>query len=286
MVDLIIVMILTCGGADPADNAPRYDDWFLDKGLRIDLYHVGDHDTERVCIDELKEEKYFSGPKKRLIDERDLGHYRCEVRDAASGDLIFSSPYCGLFNEWRTIAEARSGVWRAVEHSVIIPWPKAPIHLTVSQRGEGGEWKDLLKQEIPMEARFIVKDNPFGDLKVKPVMINGEPSKKLDLLVIGDGYGPKEKTKFDKDVKRAHKSLFSSPSYKDHKNKFNVWSVWCPSPESGVDEPRNETFRSTALGVTFNFFDLPRYSMTAKIHTLFDAASSAPHDVILLLFNF
>ena len=274
------ILLLLALAAPQAEPELRFD-----KSLRIDIHHVGTSSTEKACIHRLKEEKIFSGSKKRLVDDRNLGMYRYLLRDAASGRVIFMKGYCALFNEWRTIREAREGAWRAMEHTLLAPFPKAPVILTVLKRDREKGWTAILEQKIPMESRFIVKDNPFRDAKVKPLMNNGEPSEKVDILILGDGYQDKEMSRFDKDARKVFKLIFEQEPFKKHRSRFNAWAVRTPSEDSGVDEPRRGLFRNTALGVAFNTFDIARYSLTTEIHTLYDAAAAAPHDVIILIFN-
>jgi len=293
---LLPLLLLLAGAAHPAGDGPvRYGDYFLDKALRIDLFHMGTWNSERVAIDKLKEDKIYAGPRVALAAPPDLGAYRLELRDAASGRLIFARGYCGLFQEWRTTAEARSGAWRAIEHSLVAPYPKAPVTLDVLARDGSKGWKKLLKQTLSMKKRFIDAGDHFPGALCKPIQVEGEPASKVDLLIMGDGYTAKEMPAFEKDAREAADSIFAVEPFKTRRSDFNVWVVETPSAESGVDEPRHalkgegkkneQAFKATPFQVTFNFFDLPRYALTDRIHTLYDAASCAPHDVILLLFN-
>ena len=43
-----------------------------------------------------------------LVDPFDYGDHKFEVKDAASGTLIFSQTYCTLFREWQTTQEAEN----------------------------------------------------------------------------------------------------------------------------------------------------------------------------------
>jgi len=287
-----MIILATLMPADPAPEAAekvRFKDWFLDKALRIDIHHVGTHDVEHACIDELKEEEFYAGPRSNLTDGLEMGgHYLYTLHDKASGRLIYGNGYSGLFNEWRTIPEARAGVWRAVEHTLIVPWPRKAVVLTISRRGHDGTLDEILEQDIAMEKRFISGDNPYPDLKSKPIMVNGEPNGKVDLLILGDGYTRKEMTKFDRDAKKAFRAIFDVEPFKTRRREFNVWSIQSPSHDSSVDQPRKPSkvaWKSTALGVSFNTFDLPRYALTTRVHTMYDIAAHTPHDVIVLIFN-
>ncbi len=45
----------------------KFDDYFLNKSLRIDYYHFGNADSDSYAIDELIEEPYWGGSKTNLL---------------------------------------------------------------------------------------------------------------------------------------------------------------------------------------------------------------------------
>ena len=53
---IAFLLILTITGA----NA-QFDTYFLDKTMRMDYYHSGNHETEHYSFDELIEEPYWGG---------------------------------------------------------------------------------------------------------------------------------------------------------------------------------------------------------------------------------
>ena len=85
----------------------NFDDYFLDKSLRIDYYHFGDSINDYYAIDELIEEPYWGGSKKNLLDIFNFGDYIIKVLDKETGELIFSKTYTTLFSEWQTVDEAK-----------------------------------------------------------------------------------------------------------------------------------------------------------------------------------
>jgi hypothetical protein len=58
-----------------------------------------------------------------------------------------------------------------------------------------------------------------------------------------------------------------------------------PSEESGVDEPRAEIYKETALNSTFNSMGSERYLLTESVHTVYDVASAVPFDAIFIMAN-
>ncbi len=77
--------------------------------------------------------------------------------------------------------------------------------------------------------------------------------------------------------------LFSIEPYKSLKDRFNVRAVFRPSPEKGVDEPRQRAYRKTALNASFNAFDLDRYLLIEEDHRMHEIAGQVPYDALIVL---
>jgi len=68
-------------------------------------------------------------------------------------------------------------------------------------------------------------------------MINGSIEKKVDILVLGDGYAKGDIEKFRKDAKHFTEQLFRTSHLKNTKNDFNVRAMEVISDDSGIDKP-------------------------------------------------
>ena len=79
--------------------------------------------------------------------------------------------------------------------------------------------------------------------------------------------------------------MFSVEPYKSNKDKFNIRGVFRPSPESGMDQPRQHSFKSTTFNASFNAFDLDRYMLIEDSHALHRMAAEVPYDTIVVLVN-
>jgi hypothetical protein len=77
--------------------------------------------------------------------------------------------------------------------------------------------------------------------------------------------------------------LFSLEPYRSARNLFNVAAVFRPSPEPGMDEPRQGAFKATALDASFNAFDLDRYMLIEANHRMHRMAAQVPYDAIIVL---
>lgn len=56
-----------------------FDDYFVNKSLRIDILHTGDRTSELISLKDLIEEPYWGGSKTQLIDELIYGNYFFKV---------------------------------------------------------------------------------------------------------------------------------------------------------------------------------------------------------------
>jgi hypothetical protein len=117
------------------------------------------------------------------------------------------------------------------------------------------------------------------------VLNSGDPSVKVDIVIIPEGYTEDEMDLFKEDCDKFTEYLFNSSPFKENKDKFNIWGVEAPSLESGTDIPKEDVWKKTLVNSTFYTFDLERYLMTYDNKTLRNVASNAPYDQIYVLVN-
>jgi hypothetical protein len=282
---ICFVLALLTQQALSLDEEAAFDTYFYDKVLRVDMHHFGNGDKEIMCIHGLKEEPHFSGPKARLIDDRGLGTHRFDLYDAKDDIRLYSRGFCTLFGEWKTTPEARRGIYRVFEHCLIMPYPKRAVFLSVSMRSGDGGFEEFFRQRIDLDKASISTDNPYKELKTMKILHKGDPHDKVDIVILGDGYGASEMKKFIRDARSAADELLEESPFTENRGKINFWAVQSPSLESGVDEPRKGSYKSTVFETSFNTFDLERYSMSMNIEDIHDAAACVPYDFILILFN-
>ncbi|HEX2865544.1 MAG TPA: M64 family metallopeptidase [Ignavibacteriales bacterium] len=261
----------------------EFNDYFEPKTLRIDYFHTGTASTESVSMDELRMEPFWGGSHKNLIDTFGYGKYMVMVFDSASNKLIYSRGYSTLFSEWQTTAEAKKTT-KTFSETVTMPFPKKTIRTEFYSRDRMNKFQKSFEYYLNPKDYFISpelhrKYDTFEVLK------SGDPEKKVDLVIIPDGYTKDEMEKFKSDCKRFAQYLFNASPYKENKDKFNVWGVEAYSEESGTDIPAKNQWKKTALNTTFYTFDLERYLMTSDNKSLRDIAANVPYDQIYILVN-
>ena len=261
-----------------------YDRYFEDKSLRIDFMSIGDAKTQTAVVHELREEPVWGGPKKNLIEPFGYGEYLMEIRDAESGELIYSRSFCSLFGEWRTTAEAKTET-QAWYNSMSIPYPKDRIIVDLKARNKADmEFYTIMKHEIDPTSMFIDKA-PLVDNKVVKIQDNGGPTDKVDLVFIAEGYTEAELDKFFKDAQRFSDALFACPPFDTCRDEFNVWAVGTVSMDSGTSSSGIGIYKNTALKTGYYTFGLDRYLTTKDMKSIKDATWNVPCDAVFLLIN-
>jgi len=281
-----LALLFACAATLPLRAQAIFTHSFLDATLRVDLYHTGTKGEERFSEDAAIKEGPWPGSRSNLVDTLNLGEYMVKVFDHATNVLLYSRGFSSLFNEWQTTDEAVAGVYRTFSESVRIPYPRRAIHLTLSRRDRRMEFHEVFSTTIdPNDPVQVKKERRVVRFPVSPVMENGAPSDKVDIVILGDGYAAGDMEKFRKDAQRFNDTMFRTHPFKERKKDFNVWRVDVVSGESGIDVPDKNEWRDNTLGTAYNTFGSARYVLTTDNKTLRDIAAAAPYDFICILVN-
>jgi len=274
-------------------TAVEFDAYFLDKTMRMDYFHTGIKDVEIISLDNVYEEpalpsfsrQMWAGNTVNLIDTLNLGKHHVKVYDAESKTLIFSRGYSSVFGEWQTTDEAAKGMYRTFHETVLFPFPKNPVTVVIATRDKENVFRDVFSTTIDPASRFVNRERHCPTLNVRAIQKSGDPHKKVDLLILGDGYSIDEMKLLEKDVSKFTETLFNARPFKENRDAFNVWMIEAPSLDSGIDEPLQNKWRRTSFGCSFNSFDLARYVLTLENKAIRDIASLAPYDQIYFIVN-
>ncbi len=261
----------------------KFDDYFVDQTIRFDFFHTGNKTTETISFDKLVKEGEWSGPKKNLIDPFGYGNYFFKVFDVTSNNLIYSRGFSTLYQEWQTTEESKNTI-RSFPGSIIMPFPKEKIRVEIYRRDRKNNFVKKFDYNIDPKNYSIVDERirPYDNFKVH---YSGDPSSKLDIVFIPEGYTKAEMEKFHKDCERFAGYLFDYSPYKENKDKINIWGIEAPSNESGTDIPAKNIWKQTLINSSFYTFDSERYLMTTDYQTVRDVAANAPYDQIFIMVN-
>lgn len=276
--------------AAPAGKAPAtpevatFDAWSDGATLRLDFTHAGTAQEERVALDGLRREGPWPGSKVNLVDPLDLGPYRVEVRDRATNLVLFAQGFASIYGEWETTDEARS-LRRSFHESVRFPFPRRPVQVCLLKRSPDNAFHELASFLVDPAAQDIRREALGVRGKVWTIFENGPPDRKIDLLILGDGYTAEQMPGFHEDARRLVEVLFSTPPFRERRKDFNVRAIDTPAEDSGVSRPSDGVYRRSALGASYDIFGSERYILTCDNAALREVAAQAPYEVVEILVN-
>lgn len=273
------VGLFFCAGVLHAQNA--HFDW--ERTLRADFSLVGDYHYQKAYVSKLMIYKGPIASPLQMISPFDYGEYRYFLIDPEKGDTLFQRGFSTLFEEWRTIDEARDKE-RAFEQTIEMPLPLIPVKLVVESRLRNGQFVRLFQEEVVPDDLSIARFQPF-DFPLKVIHGTEQAAENLDILFLADGYQSDETDLFFSQVQTLTTQLLDTEPYRSHRDRITVRAVAAPSIHSGPDDPRSDEWRNTILSSSFNTFGIDRYLETEATWKVFDVAAQAPHDHIIVLVN-
>lgn len=260
-----------------------FDDWFINKTLRVDYYHTGNSNKEFYSFDQVKAEPYWGGSHLSLIDTLNYGEYYFKAFDVRSNTLIYSRGYCTLFGEWQFTEEAKH-TSRTFTETVVMPFPKNDVRIEFYSRNQKGVYEKMFVYTVEVKSYFI-SDELTMKYPVYDALLSGDPANKVDIIILPEGYTAAEMDKFKADCDKFTSGLFTFEPYTQNRAKFNVRAVLAPSAESGTDIPGDKIWKNTLINSSFYTFDSDRYLMTSDNRSVRNLAANAPYDQIYILVN-
>lgn len=253
--------------------------------VRLDYFHTGSSQEEIFSLDRwVIEPLPWPGNPDRPIDSLRFGSYRFEVRRPETGEVLYSRGYSSIFGEWITTAEARR-MFRTFHESLRFPHPGGAAEVVVERRGADQTFSEVWRTTFD-------PDDPFLDPSAVPaprlstLHRSGAPSRKVDLLLLGDGYTAEEcEGSFLAHARQLTDGLFRTEPFARRRDDFNVWGLCPPAAESGVSRPSTGIHRHSPVGATYDAFGSERYVLTFENRRFRDVAAHAPYDVVEILVN-
>lgn len=100
--------------------AQNFDDFFINKTLRVDYLFNGNAQKQEISLDELVSLPGWAG-RRNFLDKLPLeGNGQITMKDKASGKVIYRTSFSSLFQEWVSEEEA-SRVTRGFENTFYFP---------------------------------------------------------------------------------------------------------------------------------------------------------------------
>ncbi len=253
--------------------------------LRVDYGHTGDAKTERFGLDRVVLEPLpWPGNLAKAVDTSNLGKYAFEVRDKATGKLVYSRGFASIFGEWETTDEAQA-LSRTFSESLRFPQPEAPVQIQLRKRDSTNAFKTVWSFDLDPK-NPLIEQAPAPEPGARlALQVSGDSTDKVDLLILGDGYTMAERGKFEAQARQVMELLFAQSPFKQHRGDFNVWALCPASPQSGISRPSTGTHKRTPLGTTYDAFGSERYVLTFDNRAFRDIAAQAPYEFVEILVN-
>jgi hypothetical protein len=264
----------------PAPGAPQ-----AARTMRLDFYHTGKASEEVFSLDRaVVEPLAWPGSERRAVDDTNLGKYLFEVRDAKTDRVLYSRGFASIYGEWETTDEAKT-MRRTFHESLRFPSPESPVKIVLHKRDAKNAFREVWSIGLDPKDIFIDRSTPKAPAPLIEIQRSGDPSAKVDFLILGDGYTAAEAAKFERDARRMAGVLFATSPFKERRRDFNVWALCPPAAESGVSRPSTGVYRDSPLGATYDAFGSERYVLTFDNRALRRAAAFAPYEFVEILVN-
>ena len=263
---------------------PAFSDWFDNTTMRLDLYHSGNAGEDHFSFDIALNDGVWPGSLTHLIDPLKRGPYMMEVTDAATGRLLYSRGFASVFGEWQTTPEADTQ-WGTFSESLRFPWPKKPVNVIISKRDALNDFAQIWHCTVDPKAHNVNPSLITHTEKTDVIHGSGDPSERIDFVILGDGYSHAEMEKFRRDAKRLSGYLLSAEPFASYKDRIVIRAVETPSETSGVNKPHPGVFRRSPLSVSYGAFDSERYALGFDNKTIRNVASAVPYDFMVIMLN-
>ncbi|MBM6759629.1 M64 family metallopeptidase [Bacteroides mediterraneensis] len=264
--------------------AQNFDDYFVDKTLRLDYIFTGNADKQDICLDELSSLPQWAGRHTHLSELPLAGNGEITMKDKATGKVIYRTSFSSLFQEWLGEKEAKV-LTRGFENTFLVPYPKQPAEITVTLKDAYQKPSATLTHEVNPKD-ILIHQRGMSNLTPHRYLWKGGSSEKcIDVAIMAEGYSAKDEALFYKDAEIACESLFDHEPFKKLKDRFNIVAVFSESKDSGVSIPRNNEWKTTAVSSHFDTFYSDRYLTTRSVKAIHNWLAGIPYEHIIILAN-
>ncbi|MFW5805526.1 MAG: M64 family metallopeptidase [Bacteroidales bacterium] len=259
----------------------KYELWFSDKALRLDMYHGGTASDEYFRLISMTMEAVYAGPR-QTISPFLHGNYVIKMK-SPDGEVIYAKAFNTLFEEWQDTDLVKEGA-RVFKESRYLPFPKGEVQIEIYCRGTS---MDLLKcwemNFDPDKDRYHTDNSDRYEFQ----LIHGKdnPAEQLDIIIVAEGYTEAQMEDFENDANRFASYFLETPPFDTCKEDIAFRIVKVVSQENGCDLPGEGIWKNTALDAQFYTFGSERYLTTMDYHKLADITAAVPHDQVVVLVN-
>lgn len=266
---IITVVFISCTRNEKSD----FEKHFLDKTLRINLIHTGNISDETYKVHNIYDDGLWNGRTKNMVNPYRLGKYFYEVRDVETDELLYSDGLSTYFSEWLMTDEAKDKK-KSFNESIRLPFPQKPAKVIIYKIDSLDTTEPIWEYVIDRKTKSLMEPTKNHNNRIMRLLDSGDPKKKVDILILGDGYTLDEIKRFDADALRFYNIFINAEPFKSRKNDFNVHAVQVP--------PVNGKNSINACDGTFGY---DRYALVNDEWAFREYATQAPYDYAIILMN-
>ena len=290
MKKCIVLTLMLCGllccGSLKAQNV-KFKKHFSDATLRIDYLRVGNRASDSIqqikvaeCIPQ------WSGSLTQLLDPFDNGAYRVVIL-STEGRELYSRGYNSLFREYADTPQGKDSV-AAYQEVLRLPWPKEVVDICWQKRGEDQKYHTQHTYRFDPKAameELLSRSSLKVCIPLVELQVKGDVHKKMDVVIVPEGYGPADSVKMLRDMHNFCDYLLGQEPFRSRRDDFNVWGLEGYGQESGITDPTKGIKVNSLVGSSYNTFGADRYLMTSELFKLHDVIGWAPCDHIIIMAN-
>lgn len=263
--------------------AQEFNDYFVDKTLRVDYIFAGNQKQQMIAVDELNVMPRWYGKKQRLAELPVEGNGQITVRDHHTGKVIYRNSFSTLFQEWLSEEESKVAT-KSFENVFLVPMPKDTVDITLDLRNNRREvMTTLTHQVVPTD--ILIRHKGEKPTPYVTLQQAADTTHCIHIAYVAEGYTEAEMPIFLQDAKEATEAIFAHEPFKGSRERFNIIAVKSPSEESEPSEPGKGIWHNTALHSHFDTFYSQRYLTTLHLKTLNDWLAGTPYEHIIVLVN-
>ena len=267
-----------------AIHAQQFDEFFKEQTLRIDYVFEGNDHEQRIALDELSVMPGWAGRRQHLAEMPLKSHGQVIMRDKATGQVIYTTSFSSLFQEWTATDEAKE-LTKSYENCFLVPFPKIKAEVEIILMNYRHEVVASLKHIVD-PSDILIHQKGKGHITPYRYMVkNGTPKECIDIAILAEGYKQEEMGLFYEDAAKVSEFLFSYEPFKSLQHKFNFVAVASPSEDSGVSVPKRGEWKQTAFSSNYSTFYSDRYLTTSRMKSIHDALAGIPYEHIIVLAN-
>lgn len=264
-------------------QSQNFEEYFIDKTLRIDYIFSGTAMTQDVALDQLSQLPHWHGRRNNLNQLLLSGNGQIIITDIVSRNVIYKDAFSSLFQEWQTTEEAKT-IKRSFENTYLVPFPKNKVEIEINLRDEKGNYKTHIRHTVDPND-ILIKKIGLDNIPTYTYTHKTDNDKAINIAILAEGYTIDEMALFREQARIATEQILAHSPFNRLKDKLNFVAVETVSLHSGVSVPRENIWKATAFSSHFNTFYSDRYLTTSNIKDIHNTIAGVPYSHIIILAN-